>query len=53
VFPIRHCERSEAIQGEYSGANRQMDCFAALAMTTEPDLERQEFATPGNVTDTD
>jgi hypothetical protein len=30
LFPPRHCERSEAIQLSYC---RQMDCFAALAMT--------------------
>jgi hypothetical protein len=29
---IRHCERSEAIQTSIRGF---LDCFAALAMTTE------------------
>ncbi len=31
-FPLRHCERSEAI---HSAASGEMDCFAALAMTAE------------------
>jgi hypothetical protein len=31
-FPPRHCERSEAIHG---AAGREVDCFAALAMTAE------------------
>src|ERR1700704_2784111 len=31
--PNRHCERSEAI---HFAAQRKMDCFAALAMTKNP-----------------
>ncbi len=33
IYEARHCERSEAIQGEVERA--ALDCFAALAMTGE------------------
>jgi len=35
-MPDRHCERSEAIQGDVARA--ALDCFAALAMTEESSL---------------
>jgi hypothetical protein len=42
-MPDRHCERSEAIQGDVARA--ALDCFAALAMTEESSLRltRRKF----------